>query len=267
MANGLLDFISTPEGQGLLSAAFGGLAGARRGQPLNSLGRAGLAGLSGYGGALDRQDQAAQMAQAKELRDMQIAQMRQAQEQQVQQNAFFESMNPTMQAMSNGRGPTLANAAAIDPLRQMRYDAARVGAMPKADYFKSLEPKERKLTTVAPGAALVDERTGLPVFTAPEKPKDPPNSVLEYQFAVQNGYKGTYDQFKTLGPALMAAAQAPLRDAQIGNITAENAYNLPAPQVRPAAPRGVPVTAPDGQVFMFPNQQAADQFRQKAGIK
>ena len=264
MANGLLDFISTPEGQGLLSAAFGGLAGARRGQPLNSLGRAGLAGLQGYGGALHRQDQAGQLAQAKELRDMQMAQMRQAQEQQAQQNTWFEGMNPTTQAMSNGQGPTLANAAAIDPLRQMRYDAARVGAMPKADYFKSLEPKERKLTSVAPGASLVDERTGLPVFEAPQKPEAAPSSVREFQYAMQNGYKGTYDQFKTLGPTIMAAAQAPLRNAQIDNITAENAYNLPAPR---QAGGSVPVTAPNGQVLMFPNQQAANQFKAQAGIK
>ena len=45
---GLLDFASTPAGQGLLAAAFGGLAGARRGQPINSIGRAGLAGLAGH---------------------------------------------------------------------------------------------------------------------------------------------------------------------------------------------------------------------------
>lgn len=73
MANGLLDFIKTPEGQGLLSAAFGGLAGARRGQPLNSLGRAGMAGMMGYGGALDREQQTAEAAQAGKYRDMQLA--------------------------------------------------------------------------------------------------------------------------------------------------------------------------------------------------
>lgn len=53
MPEGLLDFIKTPEGIGLLSTAFGGFAGARRGQPLNSLGRAGLAGITGYNTALD----------------------------------------------------------------------------------------------------------------------------------------------------------------------------------------------------------------------
>lgn len=54
LLDGWSDFIKTPEGQGLLSAAFGGLAGARKGQPINSIGRAGMAGLSGYSGAEDR---------------------------------------------------------------------------------------------------------------------------------------------------------------------------------------------------------------------
>lgn len=71
--NGLLDFIKTPAGQGLLSAAFGGLAGARRGTPLNNIGRAGIAGLTGYGSAQDRITQEAEAAQARELRAMQTA--------------------------------------------------------------------------------------------------------------------------------------------------------------------------------------------------
>lgn len=50
-SGGLLDFVNTPVGMGLLSAAFGGLAGARRGAPLNSLGAAGLAGVAGYNAA------------------------------------------------------------------------------------------------------------------------------------------------------------------------------------------------------------------------
>lgn len=53
--NGLLDFAKSPEGQGLLAAAFGGLAGARRGAPVNTLGAAGLAGIAGYSNALQRQ--------------------------------------------------------------------------------------------------------------------------------------------------------------------------------------------------------------------
>jgi hypothetical protein len=58
---GLMDFLKTPEGQGLLSATFGGLAGARRGQPLNSIGRAGMAGLMGYSTAQEQQAKDAAM--------------------------------------------------------------------------------------------------------------------------------------------------------------------------------------------------------------
>ena len=62
---GLLDFINTPAGQGLLSAAFTGAAAARRGAPWNTLGAAGLGGLSGYLGA---QDRAAAQANAEQQR-------------------------------------------------------------------------------------------------------------------------------------------------------------------------------------------------------
>ncbi|MCW5668134.1 MAG: hypothetical protein KIT86_00645 [Hydrogenophaga sp.] len=70
--NSLLEFAKTPEGQGLLSAAFGGLAGARRGQPLNSIGRGGLAGLAGYANAQDREMQAAENAKQNEIRTLQV---------------------------------------------------------------------------------------------------------------------------------------------------------------------------------------------------
>ncbi|MBV4459170.1 hypothetical protein KVG96_14515 [Pseudomonas sp. COR58] len=49
--DGLLDFVKTPAGQGLLAAAFGGLASAGRGGPINTLGAAGLSGVAGYSAA------------------------------------------------------------------------------------------------------------------------------------------------------------------------------------------------------------------------
>lgn len=96
LLDGWGDFIKTPEGQGLLSAAFGGLAGARKGQPINSIGRAGLAGLSGYAGAEDR---IAQMADSKVKRGYmqsqidenvsQSATRAQALKRQQEQDAYF----------------------------------------------------------------------------------------------------------------------------------------------------------------------------------
>lgn len=63
---GLLDFVQSPEGQGLLSAAFGGMAAARRGQPINTLGTAGVSGLMGYQNAQQAQDNQAYRKQQAE---------------------------------------------------------------------------------------------------------------------------------------------------------------------------------------------------------
>jgi hypothetical protein len=110
---GLLDFIGTPEGQGLLSAAFGGLAGARRGAPLNSLGNAGLAGLGGYSAAIDRQNELARFAQTNQLAALQLKQAQQAADDQdrMRQLARDSFQTPEQAAVSLPGGPTNANAA------------------------------------------------------------------------------------------------------------------------------------------------------------
>ncbi|MDR6163471.1 hypothetical protein [Pseudomonas fluorescens] len=66
---GLLDFVKTPAGQGLLAAAFGGLATAGRGGPVNALGAAGLSGIAGYSAASSnalKQQKAQQLMQQRE---------------------------------------------------------------------------------------------------------------------------------------------------------------------------------------------------------
>lgn len=76
MANGLLDWLNTPAGQGLLAAGLGMAAGAGRGGPLNTIGRGGLMGLQAYTGAQDAQARVAEEGQQRELRTMQMDQMR-----------------------------------------------------------------------------------------------------------------------------------------------------------------------------------------------
>jgi len=65
---GLLDFLNTPAGIGLLSAAAGGMAGARRGQPWNTAGRGLSTGLLGYAEAQKAQEAKAKEEQAKQAR-------------------------------------------------------------------------------------------------------------------------------------------------------------------------------------------------------
>lgn len=118
---GLLDqfseFAKTPEGQGLLSAAFGGLAGAKRGQPLNSIGRAGLAGLTGYSTAIDRQGDEAEKAFQRQYRTLQMSKLEQDVASDKARQSFLSSLTqaPTA-ALAEGAatgdvGPTKTNAA------------------------------------------------------------------------------------------------------------------------------------------------------------
>jgi hypothetical protein len=151
---GLLDFVNTPEGQGLLSAAFGGLAGARRGQPVNSLGRAGLAGLAGYSGAQDREMQMAENAKQNELRTMQMdaykqnitaAQRKAAEEQRIKDlvAAEFAPVTGTnANAVSGVMGPR-PEAAAVIGQAPARPNYQRLIAMGvPAEMAKSLAEAE-----------------------------------------------------------------------------------------------------------------------------
>lgn len=77
---GLLDFFASPAGQGLLSAVGAGLAGARRGAPLNTIGAGMLGGLQGYASAQDQQAQMKRMDQQNKLFDMTMQQHQAAQD-------------------------------------------------------------------------------------------------------------------------------------------------------------------------------------------
>lgn len=74
---GLLDFLQTPAGMGLLSGVASYAANARRGAPVNSIGRGLAGGITGYAQANDqiRQDKEKQLAD--QYRQMQMDEMRQ----------------------------------------------------------------------------------------------------------------------------------------------------------------------------------------------
>jgi hypothetical protein len=109
--NGLLDFIKTPEGQGLLSMAFGGLAGAQRGAPLNSIGRAGLSGLMGYGNAIERQTQ---MEDAKQMRALREAQMANFQSEADTRKATMDAAKAKRDALPKIFMPATSGAPALN---------------------------------------------------------------------------------------------------------------------------------------------------------
>jgi len=76
---GLLDFLNSPGGMGLLSAVGAGLAGARRGGTWNAVGSGLLGGVQGYAQGQDLQRQNEYATQRGKLFDMQAQQLEQAQ--------------------------------------------------------------------------------------------------------------------------------------------------------------------------------------------
>jgi hypothetical protein len=71
--------------------------------------------------------------------------------------------------------------------------AVQSGAIGLGDYLNSAR-KDTTPLTVAPGASLVDRKTMKPIFTAP-KETALPAGIQEYQFAQNQGYRGTFEQW------------------------------------------------------------------------
>ncbi len=263
---GLLDefssFVKTPEGQGLLSAAFGGLATARRGTPFNNMGKAGLAGIMGYGNALDRNAQTGKDAQALELQKMQVDQLRKAAAKSDRIDAlaqkFFTPGIPEQAGIPSDVGPMPPTPATPSRFDALGYGNALMGVDPTkgAEWMQAMQ-KDNTPINVAAGGTLFDRHTGKILFTAPNKEESTDPKIKQFEYAKLNGFKGSFADWVAIGPNIMAGAMAPLRAAQVENIEAENAYNLPPPRsaAKPAAPmRGQVV---DG--YKFKGGNPADQ--------
>jgi hypothetical protein len=143
--NGLLDFAKTPEGQGLLAAVAGGLAGARRGTPVNNLGRGGLAGIAGYNNAL-------QVQNTGELRDMQMTKLKADAAEVAGKRAALDRIAAGQQNDPNYK-PSFADLAAIDAAGAVK------GLTPGAVDF-SLEPKVGLNPETGKPAYFVQDKRG-----------------------------------------------------------------------------------------------------------
>ena len=204
LLDGFGEFAKTPEGQGLLSAVFGGLAGARRGAPLNSLGNAGLAGLQGYSGALDRDQKTAQIAQqgktremAQQMQQMQMDEITRRNGQEAKQQAWRSGLPAVMDAKVYGageEGPTMApDKAGID-----RYllspDSPYADKMIKQKLF----PSKGEGFTLGEGQVRYGADNQV-LAQGPAKAASLPSAVQEYNFAKDQGYPGTFQQWSLEG--------------------------------------------------------------------
>jgi hypothetical protein len=145
---------------------------------------------------------------AKRLQEMQLqehqmriedAQRQRAMQEQLQQAARSSFITPDKaQSLSMGPMPDGSEPPMVAPgFNAKAYGEQLMGIDPmKGMQFAQMMQKDETPLTVAPGASLVDRRTMKPVFTAP-KETSLPAAIQEYQFAQQQGYKGTFEQWDT----------------------------------------------------------------------
>ena len=141
---GLLDdfsgFVKTPEGQGLLAAVAGGLAGARRGTPLNNIGRAGVAGLTGYANANEQINQDALRKLQNEQLGLSVSEMKRKQEADAQARevlkGIYGQQGLPQSPVSTQESMYQLGAPAIAKQPQIGQTASVQGAIPpKSDNF------------------------------------------------------------------------------------------------------------------------------------
>ena len=154
-----------------------------------SFGQRMFMGMNQHDDFLAEKEQREQLRKAREaqlaFQQMQMVQMVQEQAQrkaaQEREDAIDGAYRgairtPQQQALSQFGGPTLAAAQAMPGMIPQIDQQALIESLAKVvprTAFKMLAPKQRKLTTVAPGASLVDESDPTkPVFTAPDRQKE-----------------------------------------------------------------------------------------------
>lgn len=117
--------------------------------------------------------------------------------------AFRRSIpNPQAQALGSlgaDASPTAANAARmqpVDPRQQLMFDAMKAGQISPMDYLNSTAPKAPEFKVVGNSLVQVGGGQVKEAFRAPDKPEAAPAAVREYQFAVSQGYPGSFQQFQ-----------------------------------------------------------------------
>lgn len=195
---GLLDFINSPEGQGLLGAGFGALASAGRGGLLNTVGAGGLAGLNAYTGAQDRITQGKRQAMHDEMFGMQLDALRRAEQDRKDTDAlaqqFYRSPVQNVMAAPGQAGPTNARAAML-PTAQASFDMpgfieaySAKNPMAGVEMRAKMAALQPKPIQVGAGETLLDPTTMRPIYTAPkEQPKSDVAKLIAEMQALPDG--------------------------------------------------------------------------------
>lgn len=198
MNQGLLGMMDDPQSMGLLSMGL---------RLMSTPGKFGAAlGSAGLGALGDVQQMQQQQAQRKrgalqdQMLQMQLQQVIADQERKkAVEGAYRGAMRtPDQQAMAQNGGPTMAAAAAAPGLSPQIDQAALIRNLMQADpmaAYQMLQPKPADYKVVGDSLVSVGPGGVKEAYRAPQKPASMPSGVQEYEYAVRQGYKGTFEQF------------------------------------------------------------------------
>lgn len=181
---GLLDFLQTPEGQGLLSGVASYAMNARRGTPINNIGRGLGGGLMGYQSAIGDIEAQKEKAFNQQYRQMQmdnmLTQAQQAKDAQAREAALRAKVagglkmgTPALPPATpvDDNGYQMPEVAGTQPTFFGRpVDDMTAAMLPELDpkealsMFKPKEPMKAR-----PGDVFLDPGTGEQKFSVPEK--------------------------------------------------------------------------------------------------
>ncbi len=163
-----------------------------------------------------QQMQMSQMIQQQAERK--AAQERAAQDEGIARRLFGQPMQMGVPTSQIGPEMPERTGGMINPQTFLAQGGSVGGINDVMALNQLLAQPKRKLTTVAPGASLIDESDPTkPVFTAPDKADKPPSAVQEYQFAKSQGYQGTFEQWSlSQGKARASNVTVPVNLGQKG---------------------------------------------------
>ncbi len=236
---GLLEFLNTPQGLGLLSGVAGYAAGARRGTPVNNIGRGLVTGLSGYASAQDQLKQESDNALAKQFKQLQMDQIQRTLDQQKAQDAWKAGLPGVMAPKLTGttdQGQQLADQQAAfgpegvqsladsaqyagqnaplgmnyGPDKQAVQDYMMQPSSPYADKIieNQFMPKPDKFQAVGDTLLKIGGDGGVkPVYSGPKKAPE----GMQYD---ANGQLGEIPGYVAMRQKIAAAGRAPQQPAQ-----------------------------------------------------
>jgi hypothetical protein len=252
---GLLDMFGvdsssqTPEQQaamqrGLLTMGLAMMG--TKGNFSQAMSRGGLLGMQAYDEAQTQQRQQQLGNVQMQAQRLQLEQAQQAAERAKQLQGLRQqySSSPAQQALAGGGGPTIANAQAMQGMRP-KFDSEGYGNAlmqidPDAGHaFLNLIAKQDTATVYdSEGRQVtIDKRTGQPVMKGTPKPQELPSDVRSYEYAKQQGYGGTFEQW------VLANKQAGAVSVNMGSPVQvkmpDGSIRFVQPASRPGAPAQV----------------------------